>query len=86
MKNRSHCTVLKNAESTCRCVTSGVPRGTVLSPLLMILGYINNLPFSVSCNIRSFPDDCGIYRLNINANDSQFLQNHFWLISDWLGL
>ena len=41
-------------------LTSGVPQGSVLAPLLFIL-YVNDLPETVDCSIKIFADDCKLY-------------------------
>jgi len=42
-------------------VSSGVPLGTVLSPLLSLV-YINHLPNRVRFTVCMFADDCPVYR------------------------
>ena len=42
-------------------VLSGVPRGTVLGPLLFSL-YINDISSDIESEIRLFADDCVCYR------------------------
>jgi hypothetical protein len=53
-------------------VTSGVPQGSVLGPLLF-LAYVNNIWRNKESNIRLFADDCIIHR---KINDSVTLINY----------
>ena len=46
-------------------VTSGVPQGSVLGPLLF-LAYVNIISKNTESTIRLFADDCVIYRKIIN--------------------
>ena len=42
-------------------VEAGLPQGTVLEPLLFFT-YINDLPSTVSSQVRLFAEDCLLYR------------------------
>jgi hypothetical protein len=54
-------------------VTSGVPQGSVLGPLLF-LAYVNDISRNTESTIRLFADDCVIYRKIINKKDTEKLQ------------
>jgi len=53
-------------------VTSGVPLGSVLSPLVL-LAYVNNIWRNMESTIRLFADECVIYRKIINNADMEKL-------------
>ena len=66
-------------------VTSGVPQGSVLGPILF-LDYINDLN---SGTVKLFADDTIIYHPITNQQDSNALQDdldalQWWEESDWL--
>ena len=65
-------------------VTSGVPQGTVLGPLLFLI-YINDMPDVVSKGtiIRLFADDCLVYRLVHSRDDQTILQNDLTRLQQW---
>jgi hypothetical protein len=54
-------------------VTSGVPQGSVLGPLLF-LAYINDIWRNIESDIRLFAGDCVIYRKISNEEDREILQ------------
>ena len=62
LANRTQTVLLENTTSEKIAVTSGVPQGTVLGPILFLI-YINDLPDYIKhCQIRLFADDSIIYR------------------------
>ena len=55
-------------------VTSGVPQGTVLDPLMFLL-FINEIHENLDSTLRLFADDALLYRSINTVNDSIILQN-----------
>ena len=63
-------------------VTSGVPQGSVLGPLLFLV-YINNIWRNIDSSIRLFADDCTIYRKITNKNGIEKLQKDLDTLGEW---
>ena len=63
-------------------VTSGVPQGTVLGPLLFLV-YINDITHVVSSSCRLFVDDCIIYKQINSPTDSNILQDDLTQLEKW---
>ena len=74
--------VVNGATSSSNIVTSGVPQGTVIGPLLFLL-YINDLPDNLSTSVRLFADDCILYTPIRTQNDSSLLQNDLHKLQKW---
>ena len=72
LTGRTQQVVVNGATSSSTRVTSGVPQGTVLGPLLFLL-YINDLPDNLSTSVRFFADDCILYTPIRTQNDSSLL-------------
>ena len=58
--NRTFKVLVGNACSDCHPVTSGIPQGSVLGPLLFVL-YINDLPDHLLNFVSLFADDLKMY-------------------------
>lgn len=80
---RSQTVVLDGGVSTEVPVTSGVPQGSVLGPLLFLV-YINQLPESISkSQVRLFADDTAVF-LTINSKyDCVSLQKDLDTLQVW---
>ncbi len=82
LKNRSQQVVLEGETSDSIPVTSGVPQGSVLGPILFLV-YINDLPERIQSQVRLFADDTAVY-LTIDSNkDGQTLQNDLDTLQLW---
>ena len=74
--------VLRGATSEWLPVTSGVPQGSVLGPLLFLI-YINDIDDNLDSSLVKFADDTKIYR-RINSNqDAQKLQDDINTMQSW---
>ena len=63
-------------------VTSGVPQGSVLGPLLFII-YINDLPNAVKSHCKLFADDAKLYRQIANIKDFREIQEDLFELCRW---
>jgi len=63
-------------------VDSGVPQGTVLSPILFLF-HINDLPDAVKSSVRFFADDCLLYHEINSQNDHNKLQKDLENLNKW---
>ena len=82
LQNRNQQVVVDGATSDKMEVISGVPQGTVLGPLLLLM-VINDLPDTVTSNTRLFADDCIIYHTVKSIQDCLQLQEDLRELATW---
>ena len=76
--------VLDGVASTDSPVLSGVPQGTVMDPLMLLL-YVNNRGAKISphTTIKLFADDVLLYRTIDNLSDELQLQRDLDTMIEW---
>ena len=74
--------VYKGKRSNPAQVTSGVPQGAVLGPLLFLL-YVNDLPNNLKSSIRLFADDALLYGIVSSEVDGDQLQEDLKKLEVW---
>ena len=83
LTNCSQQVVLDGCFSGTLPVTSGVPQGTVLGPLLFLC-FVNNIPQHVSNKIRLYADDILLYKVIDNDEDDYInLQKDLDNLQQW---
>ena len=82
LESRTQAVVLENRYSDKVDVTSGVPQGSVLGPVLFLI-YINDITDNMQSTIRLFADDCTIYRPINNKNDQPIPQSDLTNLTKW---
>ena len=80
--DRKQRVVLNRKFSDWRNVSSGVPQGSVLGPILFLI-YINDLDEDVKCKISKFADDTKIANRVISLSQQQELQNDLNTLGEW---
>lgn len=80
--DRKQRVLVEGMSSNIADVNCGVPQGSVMGPLLY-LAYINDLPEVVTFNVKSFADDCLIYKTIQSINDTVQLQQKLSDLEKW---
>ena len=83
LHSRTQSVLVDVQQSSESCVSSGVPQGSVLGPLLF-LTHINDLPDCISSSTtRLFVDDSVLYRLVSSPEDATNLQKDLDALQAW---
>ena len=79
---RSQWVVINGQSSEWTDISSGVPQGSVLGPLLFIL-YVNDLPDEVKPYCKLFADDAKLYKDLQNLEDFETIQSDLNKLCQW---
>lgn len=84
LSNRTQVIQVENYQSNAKVVTSGVPQGSILGPLLFLI-YINDLADACpGVNLELFADDSTLYKSGYNLPEIESnLQENLTLITRW---
>ena len=82
LEGRQQRVVINGQYSSWREVTSGIPQGSVLGPLLFVI-YINDLPDTVLSRVFLFADDTKIYRQILSQQDHFTFQDDITKLQEW---
>ena len=71
LSGRTQCVNVEGVTSEWKKVTSGIPQGSVLGPLLFVV-FINDMPDEVKFNVcKLFADDCKLYGTVDKASENK---------------
>ena len=80
--DRTQTVVVNSAESKEAPVTSGIPQGSVLGPILFLM-YINDLPANVLNQVRLFADDTKLFTRSDEVGATDTLQDDLTRLQEW---
>ena len=79
---RSQRVVINGEQSDLARVSSGVPQGTVLAPLLFLC-FINDLPNNIMSSVKLYADDVILYSSIDSEEDCHNLQHDLHTLEKW---
>ena len=82
LEEREMRTVIRDSRSPWLRVTSGVPQGSVLGPIMFAV-YVNDMVEGINSHISLFADDAKVMRKVRNDEDCVELQNDLQKLGEW---
>ena len=82
IKDRHQRVVVCGSASDWQSVTSEIPQGSVLGPILFLI-FINDLPDAIDCCIKLFADDAKIYAQVYSIEQGKDLQSNIKRAEEW---
>ena len=82
LSDRRQRVIMRNGASTWLPITSGVPQGSILGPILFLI-YVNDLPDVVKTKAKMFADDTKLYNEISSISDCMNLQDDLNSLAVW---
>ncbi|KAK7105260.1 hypothetical protein V1264_016666 [Littorina saxatilis] len=82
LSNRHQQVVVNGSHSAPAPVTSGIPQGSVLGPVLFVM-YINDLPRVVNNSVKLFADDTKLYARSDSTELTNSIQDDLDRLQEW---
>ena len=82
LDDRKQLVLVNGKASNWHKVTSGIPQGSVLGPVLFVL-YINDLPEIIKSKCFMFADDTKVYRIILGLEDVALMQEDITSLQGW---
>ena len=82
LNDRHQRVVINGKFSSWEKVTSGVPQGSVLGPVLFLI-FINDIPDILNCTVKLFADDTKLYSTTNTAEQKTQLQENIFTACEW---
>ena len=82
LSERRQRVIVNGQESEWKPVTSGIPQGSVLGPVLFII-YINDMPDTIRSMCKLFADDSKLYLTVKSRYDQEIIQSDLFKLCDW---
>ena len=82
LSDRKQRVCLNGSSSSWRPVTSGVPQGSVIGPILFLV-FINDMPGVIESKCKIFADDTKVYHPITSLIDKTTLQNDIDALVEW---
>ena len=83
LTNRQQRVAIRGMYSNWSAMTSGVPQGTILGPILFLI-YINDIPNIVKSSVKLFADNTKIYHELSHNSATSVLQSDLDSLEEWM--
>ena len=82
LQGRKQQVIVNGEKSNWHEVTSGIPQGSIVGPLMFII-FINDLPDTVTSRVYMFADDTKLFKIVKENEDREILQRDLEKLTEW---